>query len=499
MESSKRAERDPGAAARLAASVARFPSARILCIGDVMLDHYVYGEVERISPEAPIPVLHVGRETRYLGGAGNVVRNLAALGAECCFLSVVGGDDAGREVKRLSGESERVEAHLLVERDRVTTVKTRYIAGTQQMLRADRETASPIGEAAREDLLRLVDQVLADCSVVIVSDYAKGVLADGIAAEVIARARAAGRSVVVDPKGRDYARYRGATVIKPNRRELADATLMPVGDEAEIVAAARRLIERCGVEAVLVSLSQDGMLLVEISGAVRALPAAAREVFDVSGAGDTVVATLATALAVGVPLVDASRLANLAAGIVVGKVGTAVAYATEITEALAEAEHGSRSKAVPIESALDRVAAWRRQGLAVGFTNGCFDLLHPGHVSLLAQARAACDRLVVGLNSDDSVRRLKGKGRPVQGETSRAAVLASLATVDLVTVFDEDTPIRLIEALRPDVLVKGADYTVATVVGADIVQSYGGRVLLADLAPGHSTTATIARLGGGRG
>jgi D-beta-D-heptose 7-phosphate kinase/D-beta-D-heptose 1-phosphate adenosyltransferase len=207
------------------------------------------------------------------------------------------------------------------------------------------------------------------------------------------------------------------------------------------------------------------------------------------------VATLATALASGVALVDAARLANLAAGIVVAKVGTAVAYAAEIAETLAEAEHGSGAKAVPLDVALDRVVAWRRQGLKVGFTNGCFDLLHPGHVSLLGQARAACDRLVVGLNSDESVRRLKGKDRPVQSETARAQVLGSLATVDLVLVFEEDTPLRLIEAIRPDVLVKGADYTVATVVGADIVQSYGGRILLAELSPGHSTTATIAKLG----
>jgi D-beta-D-heptose 7-phosphate kinase/D-beta-D-heptose 1-phosphate adenosyltransferase len=495
MGPTKRAETETTDAARLAEAIAGFASARVLCIGDVMLDHYVYGEVERISPEAPIPVLHVARETRCLGGAGNVVRNLSALGAESCFVSLVGADDPGREIKRLTGESDSVEAHLLVERDRLTTMKTRYIAGTQQMLRADRETVAPIGAAAREDLLRLVDQVLADRAVVIVSDYAKGVLADGVAAEVIARARAAGRIVIVDPKGRDYTRYRGATLVKPNRRELADATGLPVRSEAEIVAAARRLIETCAFEAVLVSLSQDGMLLVEATGPVHALPAQAREVFDVSGAGDTVVATLATALASGVALVDAARLANLAAGIVVAKVGTAVAYAAEIAETLAEAEHGSGAKAVPLDVALDRVVAWRRQGLKVGFTNGCFDLLHPGHVSLLGQARAACDRLVVGLNSDESVRRLKGKDRPVQSETARAQVLGSLATVDLVLVFEEDTPLRLIEAIRPDVLVKGADYTVATVVGADIVQSYGGRILLAELSPGHSTTATIAKLG----
>jgi D-beta-D-heptose 7-phosphate kinase/D-beta-D-heptose 1-phosphate adenosyltransferase len=481
-------------AARLAALLGGFGTARVLCIGDVMLDHYVYGEVERISPEAPIPVLHVARETRYPGGAGNVVRNLAALGARCCFLSLVGADDAGRELKRLTGESEQVEAHLLVERGRTTTVKTRYIAGTQQMLRADRETITPIG-AAREDLLRLVDQAVTEYPVMVVSDYAKGVLGDGVATAIIARARAAGRTVIVDPKGRNYGRYRGATLVKPNRRELADASGLPVGTPDEIVAAARRLIVEAEVEALLVSLSQDGMMLVEADGAVHVLPAQAREVFDVSGAGDTVVATLATAIAAGASLADAARLANLAAGIVVAKVGTAVTYAAELADALGDIEHGSGPKALPLPLAIDRIEAWRRQGLRIGFTNGCFDLLHPGHVSLLAQARAACDRLVVGLNSDASVRRLKGDSRPVQSEASRAAVLGSLASVDLVVVFEEDTPINLLEAIRPDVLVKGADYTVATVVGADLVQSYGGRILLAELSPGHSTTATIARMG----
>jgi D-beta-D-heptose 7-phosphate kinase/D-beta-D-heptose 1-phosphate adenosyltransferase len=480
-------------AARLAALLGGFEAARVLCIGDVMLDHYVYGEVERISPEAPIPVLHVTREVRYPGGAGNVVRNLAALGARCCFLSLVGADDAGRELKWLTGESEQVEAHLLVERGRTTTVKTRYIAGTQQMLRADRETITPIG-AAREDLLRLVDQAVTEYPVIVVSDYAKGVLGDGVATAIIARARAAGRTVIVDPKGRNYGRYRGATLVKPNRRELAEASGLPVGTPDEIVAAARRLIADAEVEALLVSLSQDGMMLVEADGAVHVLPAQAREVFDVSGAGDTAVAALATAIAAGASLADAARLANLAAGIVVAKVGTAVTYAAELADALGGIEHGSGPKPLPLPLAVDRIEAWRRQGLEIGFTNGCFDLLHPGHVSLLAQARAACDRLVVGLNSDASVRRLKGDSRPVQSEASRAAVLGSLASVDLVVVFEEDTPMNLLEAIRPDVLVKGADYTVETVVGADLVQSYGGRILLAELSPGHSTTATIARM-----
>jgi D-beta-D-heptose 7-phosphate kinase / D-beta-D-heptose 1-phosphate adenosyltransferase len=478
----------------LIAGVERLHHARILCVGDVMLDHYVYGQVERVSPEAPIPILRVERETRTPGGAGNVLRNLQALGAQTCFVSVIGNDSAGREINRLIAEPGNVEAHILVEAGRVTTVKTRYIAANQQMLRADRESAAPLGAYVRADFLRLIEQAIGEHDVVIVSDYAKGTMGAGVAAAVIAAAGAAGKPVVVDPKGTDYSAYRGASVLKPNRRELALATRMPVGTEAEIVAAASALIAQGAFGAVLVSLSEDGMILVEADGAVHPLVAAAREVFDVSGAGDTAIATLAAGLAGGLSLIEAARLANLAAGIVVGKIGTAVTHASELREALADAEHGD-NKTRPPELALEQVERWRARGLTIGFTNGCFDLLHPGHVALLAQARAACDRLVVGRNSDTSVARLKGPSRPVQPEAARAAVLASLASVDLVVIFAEDTPLALIEAIRPDILVKGADYRVEEVVGADLVQAYGGKVLLADLVAGHSTTATIKKIG----
>lgn len=468
--------------------------ARVLCIGDVMLDHYVHGQVERVSPEAPIPVLRVEHEEKSLGGAGNVVRNLHALGAQPCFVTVTGGDAAGRDVGRLIAGLGGVEAHVLTERSRTTTIKTRYIAGTQQMLRTDREQAAPLERGLRDDFLRMVRQVLPQHKVTVISDYAKGVLAGGVAAEIIAAARAAGHQVIVDPKGIDYGTYRGATLLKPNRRELGEATKRPVGSEREIVDAARALIGDHELAAVLVSLSQDGMLLVEASGAVEKFAAEAREVYDVTGAGDTVVAVLAAALGAGSAFGDAAQLANVAAGIVVGKVGTAAVHGNELAQALIDRDALATRKVLPLALALDHVARWRRNGLKIGFTNGCFDLLHPGHVSLLSQARAQCDRLVVGLNSDASVARLKGPGRPVQSEQARAAVLASLASVDLVVLFEEDTPRRLITELRPEVLVKGADYRLDQVVGADIVQSYGGRVVLAELLPGHSTTATIARL-----
>jgi D-beta-D-heptose 7-phosphate kinase/D-beta-D-heptose 1-phosphate adenosyltransferase len=477
----------------LVSAIDRLKQGRILCIGDVMLDHYVYGQVERVSPEAPIPVLSIEHELKTLGGAGNVLRNLTALGVGSSFISVVGSDDAGREIQRLLAAQNGAEVHALVQPQRTTTVKTRYVAANQQLLRADRETPSPLDPYIREDLLRLARELVATHSVVIISDYAKGVLTEGVALEIIRAAREAGARVVVDPKGGDHIRYRGADLLKPNRRELAHATGMPVATESEIVAAARSLIERCGFATVLVSLGSEGMVLVGADGSVHIQQAQIHEVYDVSGAGDTVVAVVAAALGAGLGTVDAARLANVAAGIVVGKIGTAVVYPSELMARLGGREPDSADKVMPRAQALDLVERWHRQGLRIGFTNGCFDLLHPGHVSLISQARAACDRLVVGLNNDRSAQRLKGPTRPIQRESARSAVLASLAAVDLIVVFEEDTPIELIRAIRPRVLVKGADYRLDEVVGADIVKRYGGEVLLAELTPGYSTTATIAR------
>jgi len=469
----------------------------VLCVGDAMLDRFVYGSVERISPEAPIPVLCIERETAMLGGAGNVVRNLVAVGAAPAFVSVVGDDTAGREVTRLVGEHGEIDPCIVVEPDRQTTIKTRFFASHQQLLRADRESRSPVGDAIRDQLLTRVQRLLPKAGVMVLSDYGKGVLAAPIAAELIRRAKAAGKQVIVDPKGTDYTIYAGATVVTPNRKELHEATAMPVDSDEQVVAAARHLIDTCGFEAVLVTRSQDGMSLVRADGQIHHLPAEAREVFDVSGAGDTVVATLAAALASGASLPEAAHLANVAAGIVVGKVGTAVAYANELVVALHHEDLTlGESKIVPVAAAAELVDRWRRKGLKVGFTNGCFDLLHPGHVSILAQAKAACDRLVVGLNSDASVQRLKGPTRPVQSEASRATVLSSLATVDLVVIFGEDTPLEVIGELKPDVLVKGADYTIDKVVGADLVQSWGGKVVLAELVNGQSTTNTIKKMNG---
>jgi D-beta-D-heptose 7-phosphate kinase/D-beta-D-heptose 1-phosphate adenosyltransferase len=478
----------------LANYVKQFSRASVLVVGDAMLDRYVYGEVSRISPEAPVPILTVTREVAMPGGAGNVVRNLIALEGAAAFVSVVGDDQAGSDLTGLIGGQQGVEPWLLVQGGRTTTLKTRYIAQGQHLIRADREETIALPEKLAERLVRIATDAMAATSITVLSDYRKGVLGADVAQRLIAAAKSLGRPVIVDPKGTDYSRYAGADIVTPNRRELAEATGLSLTTEASIVAAAQVLLQRHGFGAVLVTRAEDGMSLVT-HGAVRHYPGEAREVFDVSGAGDTVVATLAAAMAVQVPLFEAARLANIAGGIVVGKVGTAVARPNEILAAITPVT-GALRKVVTAADAAEAAERWRTRGYKVGFTNGCFDLLHPGHVHLLEQCRAMCDRLIVGMNSDDSVKRLKGPTRPVQPEAARAAVLASLASVDLVCMFEDDTPLNTLTLIKPDLLIKGADYTRETVVGADEVESWGGKVALAALLPGHSTTATLARLRG---
>ena len=482
--------------AALARAVRRMARTSVMVIGDVMLDRYIFGTVDRISPEAPVPILAVERELAIPGGAGNVVRNLTALGAAVAFVSVVGDDQAGSDLTGLIGGQPGVEPWLLVEGARATTVKTRYVSNGQQLLRADREQTSPIAAKLADRMMRIAGDAMAATSIAVLSDYNKGVLAGTVPRQLIAAAKLAGRRVIVDPKGLDYARYAGADVITPNRRELAEATDMPVDSEAAIVAAATVLREAHGFGAVLVTRAEDGMTLVDADGAHH-YPAEASDVFDSSGAGDTVVAALAAALAGGVDLRIAARLANLAAGIVVGKVGTAVAREEDLLAALTP-QGGALRKVVARDAAAEQAERWRRRGWRVGFTNGCFDMLHPGHAHLLEQARGQCDRLIVGMNSDASVGRLKGPGRPVQPEAARAAVLAGLSSVDLVVIYDEDSPEETIDQLRPDLLVKGADYRVDQVEGGDLVQGRGGRVWLAELLPGYCTSEEVERIIAGR-
>jgi D-beta-D-heptose 7-phosphate kinase / D-beta-D-heptose 1-phosphate adenosyltransferase len=473
----------------------------VLCVGDLMLDEFVYGDVSRISPEAPTPVIAVKRTDLMIGGAGNVARNLVSLGAACIFVGVVGDDDAGRALADSLESHPRIEFDLVIDAKRQTTRKVRFVSEhfSTHLLRADWEQAAPIDTAAEDALIAHVVEAMPRAGAVVLSDYAKGALTPRVIRDVIAAANAQGKPVVVDPKGRDYSIYRGATLITPNRQELADATHSAARSDDEIAAAADTLRETLDTQAVLVTRSEDGMTLVSDTGAVH-VPAYPVKVRDVSGAGDTVVAVLAAMLALRTDFESAMRAANAAAAVVVGKRGTASVTAAELrSRILPAATLAAEEKIVFDWSQLDdHLADWRKQGLRVGFTNGCFDLLHPGHIRLLAGARAACDRLVVGLNGDASVARLKGEGRPVQPVAARADLLAALEAVDLVVVFDEDTPEKLIARVKPTVLVKGGDYTRAQVVGADLVESFGGQVILIDLVPGHSTSAMVERSRAGK-
>ncbi|GHU05922.1 bifunctional protein HldE [Alphaproteobacteria bacterium] len=481
--------------AELASFVASLKGLSVLSIGDAMLDRFVQGTVDRISPEAPIPVLLANRETIMPGGAGNVARNLAALGARVPFIAVVGDDDAGHDISELVALQPEIDPVLVVEPGRKTTTKNRFFAGSQQLLRVDRESRQSVGEATQTQILEATDSFLSEAKAAVISDYGKGMLPPDLLARLIGKMKERGIPVVVDPKGSDYSLYRGATLVTPNLRELREATGMDAQSDEEIVAAGRRLIEKSGVENILVTRSKDGMSLIAASGAVLHIPTEAQDVFDVSGAGDTVAATLAAALAAGAPLDAAVRLSNIAAGIVVGKVGTAVVRPSELVSALFHHDAlETDAKLSDLEGAAERIEAQRRMGKTIGFANGCFDLLHPGHISLLSQARSRCDFLVVGLNSDASVQRLKGPARPVQNQISRAMVLGALSFVDAVVVFDDDTPLETIRRLRPDLLVKGADYAEDQVIGGDLVKSWGGSVFLAQLLEGQSTTQTIQRM-----
>jgi D-beta-D-heptose 7-phosphate kinase/D-beta-D-heptose 1-phosphate adenosyltransferase len=474
-----------------------FSALSILCVGDVMLDRFQHGEIDRISPEAPVPVIRLRRLREMPGGAGNVACNIASLGGRAILVGVAGQDVAGEQLHRkLQGQPGITDA-LVRSARRPTICKTRFIAGRQQVVRADDESGEPLFAEEVASVCASIDAHVGQAQAMVLSDYGKGVLCDAVLRHAIGKAHETAIPVFVDPKSEDFSRYRGADCITPNAREFAAAARGPAGSQAEIVVGAIRLIEQSGAQAILVTRSEKGMILVERGGTVTSVPARAREVFDVSGAGDTVIAALALARASGRTLAQAMHIANAAAGVVVSKLGTATANIAEVMHELSaqsEAPGGRIAAGLQtLAAARSLVAHWREQGLKVGFTNGCFDILHPGHVSLLAFARQKCDRLVVALNTDESVRRLKGPARPVNTLEQRAQVMAAIRWVDCVVSFAEDTPLEIITTLMPEVLVKGADYAVSDVVGADVVQAAGGRVILADLVAGQSTTRIIGR------
>lgn len=462
---------------------------RILVIGDLMIDHYLWGGCERISPEAPVQVVDITRETTVLGGAGNVINNLVALGAKVSVSGVIGDDENGKELLSMLGIIGVGTDGLIRQVGRKTSKKSRIIASNQQILRYDKESKDSIAPESEKSVVSYVESVVKECDIVIISDYGKGVITDAVASGVIAAAKSAGKKVLVDPKGKDYRKYRGAYLLTPNKKEASEATGIAINDDASLKQALLNLKETCALECSMITLSEDGIAIYDDS--MRRFPTVAKEVFDVTGAGDTVIASLSFALSSGLSIDDAAPFANHAAAVVVGKIGSATVTLSEI-EAYESSLHQSTSD-MHIKTK-DEIYALserlKKEGKKVVFTNGCFDILHVGHVKYLQEAKSYGDVLIVGLNSDSSVRELKGPTRPVNTEADRAYILAALESVDYVVMFSEETPHDLIKNIAPDILVKGGDYEGKTVVGAEFAQE----LRLVQFVDGKSTTATIARI-----
>lgn len=470
-------------------------SGRITVLGDLLLDQYITGNVNRISPEAPVPVLLRTHQTCQAGGAANVAVNAAALGAQVQLVGVVGVDEAAHKLRSALSHWPNIHLSGFIEDPNwLTITKTRITSGRQQIVRLDEEVLTPLSTQIEQALIAATLQALKDSDILICSDYAKGVLSDAVLKAVITAAKERNIPVLVDPKRSDLSAYTGADLITPNRNELiaATQTSSPLLTDDEAQAACAIAAHQFGGD-VLLTRSEKGMTLWRQSGEVLHCQARPSEVYDVSGAGDTVIATIACALSSGRSLASAVTMATTAAAISVSKLGTAFVTQEELHQKLLE-EIPNNGACVSLRDASTIIQNWKRHGASVVFTNGCFDLLHPGHVSLVQFAAQQGDKLILALNSDASVKRLKGPTRPVQDEQSRATVIKALRHVDLVVLFDEDTPLETIQTLRPDVLVKGADYKEDEVVGGDFVKSYGGRVRLAPLRQGHSTTRIVKEI-----
>jgi D-beta-D-heptose 7-phosphate kinase / D-beta-D-heptose 1-phosphate adenosyltransferase len=480
--------------------VQRLKQPRVLVVGDLMLDRYIWGDAERISQEAPVILLHADKREERLGGASSVATMLRALGGEVLLAGVIGCDHDGGHVRQMLTKLGVDQEGVIADPERPTTVKERYIGRAQarhpqQMLRVDYETRACIGESVEQELTALIARQMSRTDIVLVSDYDKGVCTGAVMARTIAEAKKRGVRVIADPiRGKDYRKYRGCSAITPNRLEAGLATSRAIQTTEDAFHSGQELLETLDLEAAIITLDKDGMALCRRDGC-ELFPTRPRQVYDITGAGDMVMSLLALMLASGADYREAIRLANVAAGLEVEKIGVATVTRDEIVLDLLQARAlAGSSKLRTLPHLLVDLEVRRRAGQKIAFTNGCFDVLHAGHVQYLAEARGEADVLVVGLNNDASVRALKGPGRPLNPIEARAAVLAGLHSVDYITVFDESTPIRLIEAVRPDVLVKGADYRKGEVVGAELVESYGGRIHLAALRDGLSTTNLIQRM-----
>jgi D-beta-D-heptose 7-phosphate kinase/D-beta-D-heptose 1-phosphate adenosyltransferase len=466
-----------------------FDGRNVLIVGDIILDRYFLGTVDRISPEAPVPVLHQTSSFQRAGGAGNVACNVASLGGRATLISVVGEDQEAHDLRSILA-AQRVKFLAVVDKERPTTSKTRLMAGTHQLARVDNEKTEQVSVGVEREVMSAILAEMPHHSIVVISDYAKGLLSPSLLSQLISAAVEFGLPTIVDPKNNDFRVYKGASLITPNQKELSSATGLRCYTNVEAELAMQKVSDLT-FSAILLTRSERGMTLLTNQEYLH-IPTQAIDVFDVSGAGDTVIATLAVAVAAGFSLQDAARLSNAAAGIAVSRVGTATVSQDDLQmKFFLPVQFSDEDQA--LAALVKKRESWASKGLRVGFTNGCFDLVHPGHVALLDFARENCDRLIVAINSDASVRRLKGSSRPVQNEAARRRVLLSLRSVSEVVIFGEDTPLELITLLMPDVLVKGDDYRGKLVVGADVVTASGGDVLLAPLVEGQSTTTLVAR------
>ncbi len=462
-----------------------------MVVGDLMIDHYLWGSCERISPEAPVQVVDIQKETTVLGGAGNVLNNLVSLGANVLVASVIGDDANGEELLAMLRSIEVDTANIVVQKGRKTSKKSRVIASNQQIIRYDKESKEDVEIASSVTLARMIEKEIEKFDAIILSDYGKGVLTERFTQNIIEIANEAGKKVFVDPKGEDYGKYRGAYTLTPNKKEASLATKIAISDETSLKEALLQLKSECDLDISLITLSEDGIAVFDTK--LKRFPTVAKEVYDVTGAGDTVIASLAFAIAGGKTIEEACVFANLAAGVVVGKIGSATVTIDEIEE-YESALHKSTSDAhIKTFEEIERlVKRYKQEGKRIVFTNGCFDILHVGHVKYLQEAKSFGDVLIVGLNSDASVRRLKGASRPVNTAEDRAYLLAALEAVDFVAPFEDDTPYELIKMIEPDVLVKGGDYKGKTVVGTEFAKE----LKLVDFVDGKSTTKTIQKIQG---
>jgi len=462
---------------------------KILVVGDIMIDHYLWGSCERISPEAPVQVVNVGRESAVLGGAGNVINNLRALGAQVDVISVVGGCEISDELKALLSDIGVNSNYLIKQKDRITSKKSRIIAAQQQVVRFDRESKDAINQQSQDKLLSTYNSMLNGYDAVLLSDYGKGVLTPELTQALIQKANKLNIKVLIDPKGLDYSKYRGAYLLTPNKKEASEATQITINDNESLARAIAQLKQVCELEVSLITLSEQGVAIFD--NELRIHPTVAREVYDVTGAGDTVLASLGFALSCGYDIDQAVEFSNLAAGVVVGKIGSATATLDEIIEYKSSLHQPSSDAHIKTWEEISLLSNnLKEKGKKIVFTNGCFDLLHAGHVRYLEAAKRFGDVLIVGLNSDRSVHELKGESRPINNESDRASILAALEAVNYVVVFDEDTPYKLIKTIKPNTLVKGGDYEGKTVVGQDLVDE----LKLVKFIEGKSTTKTIERI-----